>query len=79
MSSEEDEEEEDDKEEEEDGEKEEKRRGRRSLYHLRVQKRKEKKTAKINVSAKMTQRTKVRKCRSLGAWSADASGFQNTS
>ena len=40
---------------------------------------KEKKTVKIKILAKMTQKRKARKCRSLGAWSADASGFQNTS
>ena len=40
---------------------------------------KAKKPVKINVLAKITQKTKARKCRSLGAWSADASGFQNTS
>ena len=59
-------------------EKEEKeRRGRRSLYHQRAQK-KAKKPVKINILAKMTQKPKARMCRSLGAWSADASGFQNT-
>ena len=42
-------------------------------------KKKANKTVKINVLAKMTQKTKIRNCRSLGAWSADASGFQNTS
>ena len=37
------------------------------------------KPVKINILAKITQKPKARKCRSLGAWSADASGFQNTS
>ena len=40
---------------------------------------KAKKPVKINILAKMTQKPKARKCLSLGAWSADASGFQNTS
>ena len=55
-----------------------KKKGEKKPYSSALKKT-EKKTVKINILAKMTQKPKARKCLSLGAWSADASGFQNMS